>query len=126
MINDLNLDKTSRLSQEDIDRLIDNQDNKSRKAGPKLATAADVENEIESSSDHLVSKREKKRESGSLPSDIELESGTQQTSDQVTSDYSTGLNGNQMIVIGMPGYQIKCLNKIQHGSSNATDEYGGI
>ena len=94
MINDLNLDKTSRLSQEDIDRLIDNQDNKSRKAGPKLATAADVENEIESSSDHLVSKREKKRESGSLPSDIELESGTQQTSDQVTSDYSTGLNGN--------------------------------
>ena len=36
MINDLNLDKTSRLSQEDIDKLIDNQDHK--RNAPKCFT----------------------------------------------------------------------------------------
>ena len=51
MINDLNLDKTSRLSQEDIDKLIDNQDHK--RNAPKLASPDDILNQLEGDSQNL-------------------------------------------------------------------------
>ena len=58
MINDLNLDKTSRLSQEDIDKLIDNQDHK--RNAPKLASPNDILNQLEGDSQNLVSDKIRK------------------------------------------------------------------
>lgn len=95
MINDLNLDKTSRLSQEDIDKLIDNQDHK--RNAPKLASPDDILNQLEGDSQNLVSDKIRKRSSeintGESPDLTSGEESTQRTTDYSTSELPSQMTG---------------------------------
>ena len=95
MINDLNIDKTSRLSQDDIDKLIDNQDTRKR-TQPKLATPEDIVNELEEDSQNLVSDNIRRKANNGFPADVEFASGTTTSTPQTGTDYSSSQNPNGM------------------------------
>ena len=95
MINDLNIDKTSRLSQDDIDLLIDNQDTRRREA-PKLSSPEDIINELEVDSQNLVSDNIRRKSTTGFPNDNEYDSGTNTSTPNTGTDYSSSQMPGQM------------------------------